>query len=152
MVTARSEIGGKKPDWYPGKLPNVFAQIAIDEFAKLEKYNQNRREIAKLYLSNVKNPNFKLLPDHEGVYLRVVALHKSAPTVLSEARKRRFWFGNWYNAPVYPKGIDEAKLGYTSSSCPVAEECASKTLNLPNYIGMTTEKAEEVADFINNFD
>jgi dTDP-4-amino-4,6-dideoxygalactose transaminase len=151
VVISRKEHAGERPPWYPGALPNTFAQIALEEFANLEKYNQNRREIADFYLSHIRNPNFKLLSDHEGVYLRVVALHNNAPAVLTEARKRHFWFGNWYNAPVYPNGVDEEKLGYTSGSCPVAEECASKTLNLPNYLGMTTEDATRVVDFINNF-
>lgn len=151
VVTSRKEHLGEQPVWYPGAIPDIFAQITLDELEKLEEYNQNRREIAKFYLSHVNNSDFKLLPDHEGVYLRVVALHKNALQALSEARRRRFWFGNWYNAPVYPKGVDEEKLGYKVGSCPVAEDCAKKTLNLPNYIGMTIEKADEVVEFVNNY-
>jgi len=151
VVTASKERVGEKPNWYPAAFPNVLAQIALEEFANLEKYNKARREIAEFYLQNVKNPDFKLLPNHEGIYLRVVALHNEAFEVLAEARKRHFWFGNWYNAPVYPKSVDEEKLGYRQGCCPVAEECAAKTLNLPNYIGMTLQEAERVVDFVNEF-
>ena len=151
VVIADKEKAGQRPTWYPATMPNVLAQIAIEEFAHLDKYNQARRQIADYYYDKVDNPNFKLLPKHEGIYLRVVALHKDAPAVLAQARKRRFWFGNWYNAPVYPKGVDEEKLGYTRGSCPKAEAAAEQTLNLPNYLGMSFEEAGEVVVFINNY-
>ena len=151
VVTAEKEKVGERPKWYPGTLPNVLAAIALEEFTQLDNYNDARREIADYYLENIKNPDFKLLPNHEGIYLRIVALHIKAPAILAEARKRRFWFGNWYNSPVYPKGVDEEKLGYAPGSCPKAEKTASETLNLPNYLGMSLENASEVTTFVNNY-
>jgi len=151
VVTSHKEKSGERPAWYPAAMPNIFAKIAVEEFTNLDDYNSNRRKIAEFYLKNIKNPDFKLLPDHEGIYLRFVAFHKDAPKILSEARKKRFWFGNWYNTAVYPGSVNAEKLGYKQGSCPVAEECAEKTINLPNYLGMTTEIASEVVDFINNY-
>jgi len=151
VVTAQKEKIGEKPAWYPSAMPNVLAQIALEECEELEKYNKARREIAEFYLNNIKNPDFKLLPDHEGIYLRFVALHKEANGVYAQARKRRFWFGNWYNTSVYPKGVDEKKLGYERGSCPKAEKCAEETINLPNFLGMNLDQAQEIVDFVNNF-
>ena len=151
VVTAEKEKSGERPAWYPATMPNVLAQIAIEEFAHLDKYNQARRQIADYYYDKIDNPDFELLPKHEGIYLRVVAFHKEAPAVLAQARKERFWFGNWYNSSVYPKGVDEEKLGYTRGSCPQAEKAAEMTLNLPNYLGMSFEEAGRVVEFINNF-
>jgi len=151
VVIAGKEKAGQRPRWYPAAMPNVMAQIAIEEFKELDKYNKARRQIAEYYYDKVDNPNFKLPPKHEGIYLRVVAFHQEAPAVLAQARKRRFWFGNWYNTPVYPKGVDEEKLGYTRGSCPNAERAAEQTLNLPNYLGMSFEEAGVVVDFINNY-
>jgi hypothetical protein len=151
VVTSRKEKIGEQPTWYPAAMPNIFAQIALEEMANLERYNTHRRKIAEFYLKHIKNPDFKLLSDHEGIYLRIVALHNEAPRVLAEARRRHLWFGNWYNAPVYPKSVNEEKIGYTKGSCPNAEMCAEKTLNLPNYLGMRTEEAARVVDFVNKF-
>jgi dTDP-4-amino-4,6-dideoxygalactose transaminase len=151
VVTSQKELVGEQPKWYPSATPNVLAQIALEEFADLNKYNDARREIADLYLEKIKNPEFNLLSNHEGIYLRFVALHKKAHDVYKEARKKGFWFGNWYNTPVYPKGIDEEKLGYKSGSCPNAEKCAEMTVNLPNFLGMSTTQTEEIIDFINNY-
>jgi dTDP-4-amino-4,6-dideoxygalactose transaminase len=151
VVTSQREKIGEKPAWYPAKMPNVLAEIALEEFEQLDRYNKGRREIAQAYLDNIKNPRFKVLADHEGVYLRFVVLHTEAEEIHAEARKRRFWFGNWYNTPVYPKGIDEEKLGYSRGACPNAERCAKETINLPNYLGMDINQAQEVVDFINNY-
>ncbi|MEX0621633.1 MAG: aminotransferase class V-fold PLP-dependent enzyme [Candidatus Woykebacteria bacterium] len=151
VVTSKKEKIGERPNWYPASMTNIFAQIAADEFENLEKYNSNRRKIAEFYLENVSNPDFKLLSSHEGVYLRVVALHKEATRVLSEAKKRKFWFGNWYNTPVYPKGVDEGRLGYKMGDCPVAETTAEQTINLPNHLGMDLEESRKIVEFVNNF-
>jgi len=152
VVTSQKEKIGEKPAWYPSAMPNVLAQIAQEEFEDLEKRNKSRREIGQFYLNNIKNTDFKLLADHEGIYLRFVAFHKEAANILAEARKKRFWFGNWYNTPVYPKGIDEQKLGYERGSCPNAEKCARETINLPNYLGMALGEAQQVVDFINSYE
>lgn len=151
VVTSEKEKRGEKPSFYPATMPNVFAQLALDELPNLEKYNKARQEIADFYHEQIKNPDFKLLAKHEGVYLRVVAMHKGSERVFKEAREKRHWFGNWYNSPVYPKGVDEEALGYKKGSCPVAEKAANETINLPNYLGMSLDEAERVVEFINNF-
>ena len=151
VVIAQKEKIGERPTWYPAKMPNVLAEIALEEFEQLDRYNKGRREIAQVYLDNIKNPRFKVLADHEGIYLRFVALNNEAEKIYMEARKKRFWFGNWYNTPVYPKGVDEVKLGYKKGSCQNAEKAAKETINLPNFLGMTVQEAEKVVEFINSF-
>lgn len=152
VVISEKEKRGEQPTWYPAAMPPVLAQIALGEFNHLDEYNKNREKIAKFYFENIKNPAFRLLPEHEGIYLRFVVLHRDASRVFAEARKRRFWFSNWYNVPVYPKGVDEEKLGYQKGTCPNAERTAEQTLNLPNYLGMTMEEAGRVVEFVNKFE
>ena len=151
VVTSQKELVGQRPSWHPSTFPNILAALALEEFEKIAKYNQTRRQIADFYYENIKNKAFKLLPKHSGVYLRVVALHPQASEVVSEAKKRGFWFGNWYDTPIYPKTADEEKLGYIRGACPNAERLSDQTLNLPNFIGMTFEEAGRVIEFINNF-
>ncbi|OGY26712.1 MAG: hypothetical protein A2Z11_04330 [Candidatus Woykebacteria bacterium RBG_16_43_9] len=152
VVTAEKEKVGERPAWYPAAMPSVLASVALEEFEQLDKYNKARGEIAQYYYENIQNSDFRLLPSHEGIYLRVVALHKKALQVLAEARKRKYWFGNWYNAPIYPNGVNEEKLGYIRGTCPNAELAAEQTINLPNYLGMGLEEVKEVVEFVNNFE
>jgi perosamine synthetase len=151
VVTSKKELVGERPFWYPASFPNALAKLAVSEFENLNKYNRQRNEIADYYLKNIKNPDFRLLPAHDGIYLRVLALHKDAPEILIEARKRGFWFGNWYNSPVYPEAANKERLGYEVGSCPTAEKAASETINLPNYLGISFEEAGKVVDFINDW-
>jgi dTDP-4-amino-4,6-dideoxygalactose transaminase len=84
--------------------------------------------------------------------LRFVLLHESPENVFEEAKSRKFWFGDWYNTPIYPSRVDLDRMLYKSGSCPKAENAASQTINLPNYQGMTEEEAREVVDFINSYE
>jgi len=151
VVTSKKELVGQKPFWYPANFPNAVAALAMEEFEKIDKYNNLRSEIADYYFKNIKNKDFKVLPRHDGIYLRVVAFHDQASEILTEAKKRNFWFGNWYNSPIYPKAANQEKLGYEAGTCPNAEKAASETINLPNYLGINFEEAGRVVDFINSW-
>ncbi|MEX0616741.1 MAG: aminotransferase class I/II-fold pyridoxal phosphate-dependent enzyme [Candidatus Woykebacteria bacterium] len=152
VVTSQKELVGEKPAWYPKLLPGTFAKIALAEFPKVELANKHRNKIAGFYEEKIKNPKFKLLKPHSGVYLRFAVLAENPEPVFEEARKRKFWFGNWYNTPVYPNRVDLSKMHYEPLSCPKAEKAANQTINLPNYQGMAEEEAQEIVDFINSYE
>jgi len=151
VVTSSKELSGEKPPWYPAAFPGTFAKIALLEFPKIDEINQRRNEIAHFYEKNIKNGAFRLLPHHEGIYLRFVVLHENPTPIFEEAKKRHFWFGNWYSSPIYPSRADIAKMHYDEGTCPVAEKIASQTINLPNYVGMKDDEVQEVVGFINNY-
>ncbi len=152
VVTSRKELVGEKPSWYPKLFPGTLAKIAALELPKADAINKVRGKIAKYYEANIRNDKFKLLPSHEGIYLRFVVLHENPEKVFEEAKARRFWFGNWYNTPVYPSGVDLDKMLYKPGSCPKAEKAALRTINLPSYQGMTEDNAREVVNFINSYE
>lgn len=151
VVTSQKELSGLKPSWYPSKMPDLLASLALQEWDKIEQYNQSRTEIARVYFEKLKTANLKLIGPHDGVYLRLVGLHPRSAALLAEAKKQKLSFGNWYNSVVYPEGVHLARLGYRSGSCPVAERVASQTVNLPNYLGMTSVEVEKVINFVRNF-
>lgn len=151
VVTSRKELDGLNPGWYPAKMPNLFAHIALIELDNFTEYNRQREEIAQMYYLRVKNKDLKLIPKHTGIYLRVVALHSKASRLLAESRKLKMNFGNWYDSVVYPDSVHLAKLGYESGTCPVAEKTALQTVNLPNYLGMKVEEVDRVIEWVNKF-
>jgi len=151
VVTSKKELLGLKPNWYPGLLPDIFAQIILHELPKIESYNFKREAITRIYYKEVRNSDFKLLPLHEGIFLRVIAFHPKAALVLKKAHQKKLNFGNWYNSVIYPESVHLARFGYKSGSCPVAEKAARETINLPNYLGMSDQEVKRVIDFINNY-
>ena len=146
------ELKGLKPSWHPAKLHPIFVKVALSELPKLEKQNSRRGEIAEKYYQKIKNRKFRLLPKHKGIYLRVVSFYEDPDKFFKKARRHKLWFGNWYNAPVFPKETYLKEMGYTLGSCPQAEAAASQTINLPNYPDMTDEQIDFAVDFINKYD
>ena len=152
VVTSKQELIGERPSWYPRLLPGTLAKIAALELPKVDDLNKKRNEIAKYYEDNIDNKKFKLLRPHDGIYLRFVLLHKNPDPVYEAAKERKYWFGNWYNVPVYPSRVDLGKMKYSAGSYPVAEKASRETINLPNYIGMTEAEAKEIVNFINSYE
>ncbi len=151
VVTSRGELSGEKPAWYPAKMPNLFAEIALNQFSQLAELNTERKRVAEIYYERITNKSFRLLRPHSGIYLRFVTFHPEAKKILEISRKKGLWFGNWYDSPVYPGRVNFEKLGYKQGSCPIAEKLASETLNLPLHLGMTEGEITAVVNFINSY-
>jgi len=152
VVTSKKELIGEKPSWYPKLLPGTLAKIASMELQILDSMNQRRNEIARYYEKNIFNKKFKTLSPHNGIYLRFVLLHEKPELLFNEAEKKKYWFGNWYNTPVYPNRVNLEKMRYRICTCPIAERIAKQTINLPIYVGMTDTKSKEIVDFINSYE
>ncbi|HEY4694412.1 MAG TPA: aminotransferase class I/II-fold pyridoxal phosphate-dependent enzyme [Candidatus Nanoarchaeia archaeon] len=151
VVTSQKELSGQNPGWYPTLLPNVFAHVACEELDNVDSYNVRRGEVAHIYREKVKENSLKLLPAHEGIYLRVVAFHPQAKRIFEEGRAQKIPFGNWYNSVIYPESVHLSKFGYQSGSCPVAEKLAAQTINLPNFPRITEAETDRVVEFLQKF-
>lgn len=151
VITSQKELSGLNPGWYPSAMPNVFAHIALNELNNVESSNQKRIEMAQKYQDKLAGSNFKVLTQESGIYLRIVVLHPKAKLILEKAKEQKLIFGNWYNNVIYPDSVHLSKLGYTSGSCPVAENLAHQSLNLPNYMGITESEIDQTVAFLKGF-
>ncbi|MCH8821657.1 aminotransferase class I/II-fold pyridoxal phosphate-dependent enzyme [Patescibacteria group bacterium] len=151
VVTSNKELIGERPNWYPKQFPGTLAKIAAIELQKVDKVNEERSKIAQYYNEHITNEEFKKLLPNDGIYLRYVLLSENANEIFDKAKIHKFWFGNWYNTPVYPNRVNLEKMKYKLGSCPNAEKVAKKTINLPIYQGMSENEAKEVVGFINHF-
>ena len=48
------EKRGELPHYFPKKFPNALAILALNQFKKLERFNEHRRKIAKIYKNELK--------------------------------------------------------------------------------------------------
>jgi dTDP-4-amino-4,6-dideoxygalactose transaminase len=71
-----------------------------------------------------------------------------APELLKLAAEQGIYLGDWYTTPIAPVGVQYEKIGYTLGSCPVAEQAATESLNLPTDINTTQAAAERVVAFM----
>lgn len=145
------EKKGGKPKFVPGKMPNALAKLAMHQFAKLDKFNVHRRELAKIYGQGLQSSGLKLPFETEGmrhIFLRYTIRSVKVAELLAKAKKEKIFLGDWYSKAIAPKGVDYSKIGYNPKFCPVAERIASESLNLPTDIHVGQEEALRIVDFL----
>ena len=67
------EKRGKRPRYFPKKMPNSLALLALNQFNKLEKFNNHRKRIADFYFNKLRNLSFmlpKIFPERKNIFLR----------------------------------------------------------------------------------
>jgi dTDP-4-amino-4,6-dideoxygalactose transaminase len=122
------EKQGKKPENYLFKFPEILFPLLLNQLKKLEKFNEKRKEIAKIYLEK-----FPLNFEGEPIFLRFPVLIENKDYVLEKFKKENIYLGDWYRCVLDPCSdlkIFDYKIGF----CLKAEEITKKIINLPTLI------------------
>jgi len=145
------EKRGKKPSYFPKKLPNALAELAFNQFKKLERFNNHRKEIANFYYNELKGTNFELPLASEQIYLRFTIKHPEAHKIIKKAWQKNILIGDWYTTPIAPHDTKLDKMKYIPGSCPKAERLSKETLNLPTHINISKKEAQKIVDFLKQY-
>ena len=153
----RKEKEGEIPKYFPKKFSNALAILALNQFKKLERFNEHRREIANFYEDELKNTKFilPLAKSRENIiptFMRYPILTNLDPEkILREARKRKIYLDDgWRKTPIVPPDTKIDKMKYSFGSCPKAEEIVKKILNLPTHINISLKDAKKIIEFLKN--
>lgn len=154
----KKEKKGEIPKYFPKRLPNALAILALNQFKKLERFNEHRREIVKFYEENLKNSKFTLplAKSRENInpaFMRYPILtNLGTDEILQESRKRKIYLDDgWRKTPVVPPDTKIEKMKYIFGSCPRAEKLAKMIVNLPTHINISKSDAEKIVDFLKNY-
>ncbi|MCH8244334.1 aminotransferase class I/II-fold pyridoxal phosphate-dependent enzyme [Patescibacteria group bacterium] len=150
----KKEKRGVKPGYFPKALPNALAMLARKQLQKLNRFNSHRRQIAALYAKELLNTNYKMqdIKYQEGnIFLRFSVRHQKAHEIIKKAWRQNLLLGDWYTTPIAPHDTQIEKMGYEWGSCPVAEELAKTTLNLPTHIRIAEKEAGKIIQFLKSF-
>jgi len=148
------EKRGKRPCYFPKRMPNALAVLALNQFKKLEKFNNHRREIANFYYNELKNTGFELpldSVDSKQTFLRFTIKRLKAHEIIKSVWQKNILIGDWYTIPIAPHDTQLEKVGYVLGSCPQAEKLAKVVLNLPTHINISEKEAKIVSDFIKSY-
>jgi dTDP-4-amino-4,6-dideoxygalactose transaminase len=139
---------GKRPVYFPLKMPGALAALAINQLNKLEDFNIHRRKIVELYSKKLAKLKLILPPQINGaIWVRYPVVTDKMSEIFSKFKARGILLGDWYKECVVPvKGQD--LVGYSKGSCPKAESMAGKILNLPTYPNMDLKDAERVVSLM----
>jgi len=156
------EKRGEKPAYFPKRLPNALALLALNQFKKLDKFYQHRQEISKFYYEALKNTSFEIsenlspeILERKNIkhsFLRFTIKHKKAHEIIYQAwDKKNILIGDWYTSPIAPDDTDLEKMGYKMGMCPKAEKLSKITLNLPTHINISKKQCQKIIDFLLSF-
>jgi len=144
------EKRGLRPDYFPKRLPQKLAVLALNQFDKLEKFNDHRRRRADFYQRKLRSGDYILpneLPNTLPTYLRFAMRHDNAKKIIKKAWHKNLLLGDWYRTPVDPFDTRPETVGYKKGSCPNAEKFAGKMINLPTHINIKETEAKKIIDF-----
>jgi dTDP-4-amino-4,6-dideoxygalactose transaminase len=149
----KKEKMGQIPKYFPKRLPNALAILALNQFKKLERFNEHRRKIAKFYEENLKEKfELPLAIKEENIlpiFMRYPILIENSDQILKEARKRKIYLDDgWRKGPIVPPDTDISKMEYVFGSCPRAEKIAKSILNLPTHINISQKDAKKIVEFL----
>jgi len=138
----RKEKQGKQPKYLPQKMPNALAILGLNQFEKLERFNQHRYEIVKIYKPEAK----------EGVYMRYSIFMENSDKILKQFKKKGIYLDDgWRKSVIVPPDTNQEKMSYIKGSCPIAEEVADKIINLPTHINISSKTAEKIGALIKKY-
>lgn len=146
------EKRGVMPNYFPKALPNALAIVALNQFGKLERFNEHRKQIAEFYYQELKNTSFILSPkmaEGKNVFLRFTIKHPKAHEIIYDAwQNQNILIGDWYTTPIAPADTRLDQMGYKVGNCPTAEKLSKITLNLPTHINISRKDAERIVSFL----
>jgi perosamine synthetase len=135
MAVHRKEKQAEQPGYFPKRMPNALAILAVYQLKKLDRFNAHRREIARIYG-----------PVKEGIYLRYPVQSERAHDIIKKAWKKNILIGDWYTSPLAPAGTNLKAMQYKMGSCPNAERLAKTTYNLPTHIRVSKKQAQQLKE------
>lgn len=145
------EKRGEKPSYFPKRLPNALAVLALCQLQKLERFNAHRKQLADFYYANLKGTVFVLpekFTEREHIFLRFSVRHPRAHEIIKKAWRKNLLIGDWYASPVAPADTKEDAVGYERGSCSNAEKLSEETLNLPTHIRIKEKDVFRIIEFL----
>jgi dTDP-4-amino-4,6-dideoxygalactose transaminase len=148
------ELSGGRPSFAFKKMSPTLALLALNQFAKLERYNQHRQTLAKIYDEALAGFPVTIPPQESArssIYLRYTLLIKNPSKLAVYLRKHGIMAGDWYTESIAPKRVDYKKIHYHEDVCPTAEQLSHQSINLPTTIQTSEEQARRIASLCKEY-
>ncbi len=136
------------------RLDEIQAAFLRVKLPNLDRWNENRRAIAKKYFEGIKNPLIKLplksTNEFEHIYHVFVIRCDKRDELEKYLNDNGIGTVKHYPIPMHEQECYE-DLGIKHGELPIAEKISRTVLSIPMYYGMTDEEVNYVIDMINNF-
>lgn len=135
------------------RLDEMQAAFLIAKLPHLERMNNERRRIAKMYLDGIKNEEIILpfvIKDAIPVWHIFGIRCQRRDELEMYLREKGVGTNKHYPIPIHLQECYK-NLGFVEGDFPIAEEISKTQLSLPMFYGMTDEEVQYVIDTINKF-
>jgi len=148
-VVDATEKQGRQPPHLSYQMPGALAYLLQNQLAKLDRYSEHRRRLAKTYRTALEKKYPKTIlptpfPDTNPSWLRFPVLVDNPERLHAKAKEHHILLGNWYDSPLAPADCNLETFGYRPGSCPKAEATARQIINLPTHPSLTEQQAQVV--------
>ncbi|HRO65223.1 MAG TPA: DegT/DnrJ/EryC1/StrS family aminotransferase, partial [Candidatus Dojkabacteria bacterium] len=148
IMIEKCEYDTQKPSWLPARMPSALARLGMNQFKKLDRFNNHRREIAKIYEEMFGAYEVDRNSKHNYLRYPLLVEPENRSKIYSSASKKHFVLGNWYKNILYAPDTSLSKLGYTKGDTPNAEWVAERVVNLPTAVNVSTDEAKHLVKII----
>jgi len=154
----KTELSGGKPTFAFHKMPDILAHLALQQFAKLERFNDHRAKLAAIYdevlfstWAGIASRGVE--KERKSIHLRYTLFVPLPKQLMQYMKERDVLLGDWYTTGIAPNNVAYEKIGYDPKSCLRSEALALRTVNLPTNI-QTSENdariiAKEIKEYLN---
>ena len=135
------------------RLDEMQAAFLRVKLKVLDKTNEDRRRIAKRYLSEIDNSKIILpkVPDYCNPVWHVFGVRcEDRDSLEKHLNDKGIGTNKHYPIPVHLQKCYK-DLGYTEGDYPAAEEISKTELSIPMYYGMSDDEIDQVVGLINSF-
>lgn len=136
------------------RLDELQAALLRVKLSHLNELTKERQQIAKQYLSSIKNPQIllpKIRDNATHVYHQFVVLVKNRDKFQSYLKSRGIETVIHYPIPPHLAKCYEP-LGHQRGDFPIAEQYADEVLSLPIFNGMTPDEISYVIEICNGYE
>lgn len=135
------------------RLDEMQAAFLLAKLPHLDRMNEERRRIAKLYTNGIKNPKVitPVVKDSCVPVWHIYGVRCSDRDALEKfLNEKGIGTNKHYPIPMHMQECYK-DLGIVQGELPIAEEISSTELSLPMYYGLTDEEVQYVINAINTF-
>ena len=136
------------------RLDEMQAAFLRVKLPQLDKWNTDRKRIAKRYLTEITNPQI-ILPvqpdaEYDHIYHVFVVRCQQRDELEKYLGDNGIFTVKHYPIPMHLQPC-YSELGLKEGDLPIAEEISKTVLSIPMYYGMTEEEISYVIEVLNNF-
>lgn len=135
---------------FNSRLDAIQAAILRVKLPHLDKWNEGRRKIAKIYDEKLKNSNV-VTPvvdkENDPIYHQYVLQCEDRETMLTKLKEKGVATGVYYPVPLHLQKVYK-DLGYKEGDMPVAEYLSHRTFAIPVYPELTEAEIDYIIESI----